>query len=154
MSVKALAHGGILCTDVLAEGHVGSCGFLHLCCTFDKLLDVESGNGDGKQAYRSEHGEAPSHIVGDDETLVAFLVGCCTGCTLVGIGDGYDDLAGFLLTALSFALLLEQTEGQSCLCSRARLGDVDDTKFLALEVGGEFCKIILADVVAGKEDVG
>lgn len=78
-------------------------------------------HGDGQQTYWSEHREASAHVVGNDETLVAFLVGTCAGCTTLGIRHGHDDLLGKFLTALVLTLLLQQTEGQGSLGGRSTL---------------------------------
>ena len=53
-----------------------------------------------------------------------------------------------------FALLLEKTESKCRLSGGTRLGDIDYAKFLVFQIVSQFCKIILADIVAGKEDSG
>ena len=152
--VETVAHGSILGGRVLVEGNAGGTGFLHVLSTGHQLLDVETGTGNGQQTNRGEHGEASAHVVGNDERLVALLVCTGAGGTALGISDGHDDLAGLLLATLSLALLLQQTEGEGGLGGCARLGNIDDAKLLVLQVLGELEEIVLANVVAGKEDGG
>ena len=117
IGIEGVAGSGIEGSDILLEGYLGSGGSLHVGSTLDECLDVVSGNGDRQQAYGSEHREAATHIVGDDEALVAFVVGCSAGSTTLGVGNSYDDLAGNVDAALVFTLLLEQTEGEGSLGS-------------------------------------
>ena len=74
--------------------------------------------------------------------------------SLLGVGDGYDDLTGRFLATLVFALLLQEAEGQGCLRGCSGLGYVDDAELLALQVFGQLVQVVLADVVSGKEDDG
>ena len=152
--VETVAHGGILGSGVLIEGHVAAADLLHILSTLDKLLHVETGAGDGQQTHRREHRETTAHVVGNDERLVALLVGAGAGSTTLGVGDGHDDLACLVLAHLGLALLLQQAEGQGCLGGGSTLRDVDDAETLALQVFCEFKQIVLADVVSGEEDGG
>ena len=80
--------------------------------------------------------------------------GTSASSTLLGVGNGHDDLASHLLAALLLTLFLQQTESQSSLSCGAALGDIDDTEATVLQVLSELVEIVLADIVAGKEDVG
>ena len=152
--VEGIAEGSIACGEVFGERHFGSRGLLHVGSTLDEGFDVETSAGDGQQADGREYGEATAHVVGDDETLVAFLVGRDAGSTLLGIGHSNDNLAGHLEAALVLALLLEEAEGEGGFRGSARLGDVDDTEAAALEVFAEFGQIVFADIVARKQHNG
>ena len=116
------------------------------------MLHIESGTCNRQQTHRREHREASAHVVGNDERLVAFLVGAGAGSATLGIGDGYDDILCLFLAHLCLALLLQQTEGQGCLRGGTTLRDVDDAELLTLQILGELKEIVFADVVAGKED--
>ena len=120
-AVDGVANGGILGGDVFLEGNIGASGFFHVGSTLHELVDVEASAGDGEQADGGENAEASAHVVGDDEALVAFLVGGQTGSALLGVGDGNDDLAGHFFAALFFTLLLEQAEGQGRFSGGAAL---------------------------------
>ena len=117
-----------------------------------ELADIKSCHGDREQTHRRENREASTHVVGDDERLVALLVGSRTGRTLVGVGDGDDHVLGRLLAPLGLTLLLQQAESEGRLRGRAALGDIDHAKALTLQIGGQFVEVVLANVVAGKED--
>ena len=80
----------------------------------------------------------PSHVIGDDEGFVAFVVGRYAGSALFGIGDGNDNLLCHILAALVFALLFQQTERQGRFSGSTGFGDVDNTEFLVFQVFGEF----------------
>ena len=152
--VECIAHCSILKADILFEGNVGSDSLLHVGSTLNKLGNIKACNSNGQQTYGSKHAETTAYVVGNYERSVAFLVSTSAGCALLGIGDSNNDLASHLLTTLFLALLLEQTESKSRLCCSTTLGDIDDTKLAVLQILCEFVEIILADVVAGKEDVG
>ena len=152
--VEGVAHGGILCGGVLVEGDVLAAGLLHVLSAGHQRLDVETGAGDGQQAHGSQHREAATDVVGDDERLVALLVGARAGSATLGIGHGHNDVLGCLLAHLGLALLLQQAEGEGGLSRSTRLRDVDDAKLLILQVLGHLREVVLADVVAGKEDDG
>ena len=153
-SIEPVSHGSILCGDVLLEGHVGSAGTLHLLCALHQSGDVETGAGDGQQSHGGKHGESAAHVVGDDEALVALLVGTGAGSTLAGIRHGDDDAACLVLTPLLLTLFLQQAEGQGRLRRCSRLRDIDDAELLVAQIFRQLREIVLADVVAGEEDHG
>ena len=70
----------------------------------------------------------------------------------MGVGDSDDHVLGSLLAPLGLTLLLQQAEGEGRLRGRAALGDIDHAKALTLQIGGQFVEVVLANVVAGKED--
>ena len=135
--VELVACGGIEGGRILGKRNVLAASLLHGYGTGHQLLDVESGHGDGQQAHGGQYREASAYVVGDDERLVAFLVGRGAGSALLGVGDGYDDLTGRFLATLVFALLLQEAEGQGCLRGCSGLGYVDDAELLALQVFGQ-----------------
>ena len=151
-TIEGIANGSILSSRVLLERYAGSTSLLHVLSTTYQCLNVETSASNRQQTYRSEHREAATYVVGDDETLVAFLVSAGTSSTTLGIRNGNNHLFGFLLTTLSLALLLQQTECQSGLSGCTRLGDIDNTEFLAFQVFGQLEEIVLADVVTSKEN--
>ena len=130
--VERVAHGCILRRDIVAVGHVQPCGLLHVPGARHELADIKSCHGDREQTHRRENREASTHVVGDDERLVALLVGSRTGRTLVGVGDGDDHVLGRLLAPLGLTLLLQQAESEGRLRGRAALGDIDHAKALTL----------------------
>ncbi len=152
LRIECLAHSSILGADVVGVSHIGGSSLLHVLRTLHQGLDVEAGDSDGQQAHRREDRETAAHIVGDDESLVALLVGSGTSGALVCIGNSHDDILGSLLAQLLLALPLQQTERERSLGGRARLRDVDHAKLLTLQVSGELCEVVLADIVAGKQD--
>ncbi len=154
LGVEGLTGHGVLLSDVVGEGDtVGGSG-LHILRALDDGLDVEAGHGDGQQTYRREHREAATHVVGDDESLIAFLLSGLACGALHGVGDGDDDLLGGLLATLSLALLLKQTEGEGGLGCRTALRDIDDAEALVFQIFSELGEIVLADAVAGEDHVG
>ena len=150
--IETVAECGILGCGVLVEGNLLATGFLHVLCAGNKFLDVETCACDRQQTHRCEHREASADIVGDDERGVAFLVGAGAGGAALGVSNGYDDLLGLLLAALGLTLLLEQAESQGSLGGGTRLGDVDDTELLAFQIFCQFEEVVLANVVACKQD--
>ena len=150
--IQSVADSSILGCGVLVEGNILATSLLHVLCAGNEFFDVKACTGDRQQTYRREHREAATDIVGDDERGVALLVSTGAGSAALGISDGHDDLLGFLLAALSLTLLLEQAEGQGSLGGRTRLGDVDDTEFLAFQIFSQFEEVVLADVVTCKQD--
>ena len=152
--IERVAHGGILCGDVLLVWHFRACCLLHVLGTSHQLLDVVSGASDGQQAHGGEHGEAPAHVVGDDKALVAFLVSTGACRAFLGVGHGHDDIFGLFLTHLSLALLFQQAEGEGGLGGSAALGYVDNAELLTLQVFGKFRQVVLADVVASEKNGG
>ena len=150
--VECIAYSGILSGGVLLKRNILATCFLHLLGTLNQGLDVETGTGDGQQAYGCEHRETAAHVVGDDEALVAFLVGTGTGSAFLCIGHGYDHLLCLLLATLGLALLLQQTEGESGLGGGSRFRDVDNTEPLVLQVFCKLVEVVLTDVVTGKEN--
>ena len=123
-SIEECGVGSIRCV-----GH-----FLHFCSTVDERADVKSGNCDGEKTYGGEHGETATYVVGDDESLVAFLSGEATESAALCVGDGNDALAGFFNTELTFELLLEETECDGGFGSCTALRDYDDAETLVLEI--------------------
>lgn len=99
-----------------------------------QLCDVESGYGDRQQTYGSQYRETSAHVVGDDEALITFLVGCGACRAFLCIGYGHDDFACHIFSALVFALLLEQAECQCRFGSGTALGYIDYAEFLVFEV--------------------
>ena len=152
--IETIAHGSILGCQVLSKGHILSTGFLHILSTLDQSLDVEASTGNGQQAYRCEHREASAHIVGNNETLIAFLVSTGTGSTALGIGHSHNHLLSLLLAALSLALLLQQAEGQGRLGGGTRLRDINHAKLLAFQVFCHLKQVVLANVVACEKNRG
>ena len=150
--VELVARSGVDGSRILLEGNIGATLLLHGSCSSHQGTDVVAGHGDGQQAYRGQYRESATHVVGDDEGLVALLVGRYASCTLLGVGHSHDYTTSLLLTTLAFTLFAQQAEGQSRLGSRTRLGDIDDTKFLILQVVGQFIQIVLADVVTCEEN--
>ena len=151
--VESVAHGSILCSDILAERHIHAGSLLHISSTSHESLDVETSTGYRQQTHGSEHREAATHVVGNDEALVAFLVGTGACGTALGIGNSHYHLTSHVLAQLGLTLLLEQTESEGGLGSGTRLGDIDDAEALALQIVGELSQIVLADIVAGKENL-
>ena len=117
--IQCVAHGGILCGDVLLERHIQGAGFFHVLGTGHQLADVESGTGDGQQTHGCEHGETTAHVVGDDETLVSLFVGTGAGGSALGVGHSHNHFLRLFLAALSLALLFQQTECEGGLGGRA-----------------------------------
>ena len=152
LRVETVAHGSIDGCGVLLVRSVLATHLFHFCCTCHQLADVESCTSDGQQTHGSEHRETSTHIVGDYECLVALFVGSGTGSTFLGVGHGHNHFLGLFFAALLLTLLLEQTEGEGCFGSGARLGNVDDTKLLVFKILSELVEVILSDIVAGKQD--
>ena len=153
-SIETVADSGILGCHILFEGNILSTALLHLGSTGNELLDVETGTGYGKQTDGSEHREASTHVVGDDKRLVTLLVGTRAGSTALSVCDSHDDLLGHLLAHLCLTLLFQQAEGQGGLSGSARLGDVDDTELLVLQILRHLAQVVLTDIVACKQDDG
>ena len=152
--IESKSCGCILFCRVLVERYGGSAGTFHVGGTLDQGFDVEAGAGDGEQSDRCQHAESSAHVVGNDETLVAFFVcrGAC--CAFFGVRDGDDDLACGFDAALFLALFAEESEGECRFGGRSALGDIDDAEFAVFQEEGEFAEIVFADVVSGEEDDG
>ena len=125
---------------------------LHILSTLHEGSNIISSHSDRQQTYRSEHRETTTHIVRDDEGLVALLIRCGAGSTLLGIGNGHNHLLCLFLTTLVFTHLLQETERDGSLSGSTRLGNVDDTKLHTLQVVNQFREVVLADVVTSKQD--
>ena len=67
LCIESVAHGGILCGDVLCKRYVLAASLLHGLRTLYELGYVEACAGNRQQAYGSEYGEASAYVVGDDE---------------------------------------------------------------------------------------
>ena len=119
--VERIAHSGILCCGILFHSDILATGLFHLLRTLYQRADVKAGASNGQQADGREHREATTHIVGNDETLIALFVRTTAGSTTLGIRHGHNHLLGLLLTALGLALLLQQAERQGGLSRRAAL---------------------------------
>ena len=68
------------------------------------------------------------------------------------VGDGHDEVFCAFLSHLLFELGFEQTEGNGRFCSGARFRDDDDSKSFSAEIFLKLKKIILADVLTGKDN--
>ena len=152
LCVECLTCGSIDGSRVLVESHVLAASLLHVDSTSNELLYIEASHGDRQQTYWSQYREATTHVVGDDEALVALLVSASACSTLLGVGNGHDDILGLVLATLVLALLLQEAESQGSLGSGTRLRDVDDTKFLVLQVCSQLVEVVLTDVVSCEED--
>ena len=151
-AIESVTDGSILGSDVLLEGNILTTSLLHLLSTLYQFHDIETGTGNGQQAHRGEHRETTANVIGNDETLVAFLIGTGAGSTSLGIGNGHDHLLGLLLTALILALLLQQTEGEGSLGGGTTLGDIDHTELLILQIVGKLREIVLTDIVSCEQN--
>ena len=130
----------------------GEGGFLHVAGTVEKGSDIEAGDGDGQQAHRSEHRVAATHIVGDDKSLVALCGGEAAQSAAVFVGDGDNEFSGLLAAGLFLQLFAQQAEGYGRLSGCAALGYHYDAEFLVLKESLKLGEIILAYVLAGKEN--
>src|SRR3712207_1106922 len=91
----------------LFRSNILSAGFFHVSGTLNQCFHVETGAGYRQQTYRSEYREAATNVVGDDETLITFLVGAGAGGTFLGVGYGNNNVTSFVLTPLSLTLFLQ-----------------------------------------------
>ena len=152
LSVESLTCSCIDGSRVLLESYVLAASFLHFSCTGNELLYIETSYCDRQQTYWSQDREATTHVVWDDEALVTLLVSASAGSTLLGVGNGYDNILSLVLATLILALLLQKTESKSCLSCGTRLRDVDDTKLLVLQVRSQLEEVVLTDIVTCEED--
>ena len=152
LGILSITGNSILSTDILAERHAGSSCQFHVSSTLYQLGNIETGYCNREQTYRSKNTKTTANIVRDNEACVTFLVSCCTCSPLLGISDGNDNLFGHVLTALLFALLLQQTESQGCLGGSTALANVDNTKLLVFQIFCQFVQIILTNVVSCKQN--
>ena len=53
--VESVAHGSILCGDILSKRNILSARFLHALGTLYECLDIVTGARDRQQSYRSEY---------------------------------------------------------------------------------------------------
>ena len=152
--IQSIANGCILGGEILVEGNVLATSLLHVLGTLYEGLDVETSTGDGQQANGGEYGEASTDVVGDDERLVTLLVSTGACSTALGIGNGHDDVLGNFLAHLGFTLLLQQAESEGGLCRGARLGDIDDTELLVLQIFSHLREVVFTNIVTSKENSG
>ena len=151
-AIESVTDGSILGSDILLERNILTTSLLHLLSTFYQFHDVESRTGNGQQAHRSEHRETTANVIGNDETLVSFLIGTGAGSTSLGVGNGHNHLLGLFLTTLVLALFLQQTEGEGGLSSSTTLGYIDHTELLILQVVGQLREIVLTDIITCKQN--
>ena len=150
--VECIAHSGILCSRIFGKRNIGCASLFHRLCALYQFFHVETCAGNGQQAHRCQHRKATTHVVGNNKTLVAFFVGANACSTFLGICYCHNHIFGFSFTTLCFALFLQQAERERRFGGSSRFADVDDTKLLVLQIFGEFKQIVLANVVACKED--
>ena len=117
--VNSIAHGSINSSRIVISRSVHVALSLHVLSTLHQGSDVEACHSDGQQTHRSEYRETATHVVWDDETLVAFLVSCGTSSTLLGVSNSHNHLLCHFLATLVLTHLLQQTERNSRLCCRS-----------------------------------
>ena len=149
--IEAVASCSVECGGVLCKGDglIDKC--LHLASTADELTDIEASYGDGKQTDGGQYREATTDVVGDDEGLIALLVCEGTQGATRLVCDGDDALASFFASYLLFEERLEDAKGDSGLCRRTALGDIDQTEALVSEEGYELTEVVLTDVVPSED---
>ena len=101
---------------------------LHILSTSHERSDVAAGSRQRHQSHRCEDSEAPAYGIGDDEGLIALIIGELAESSLVCIGDRDDVLASKVDPLLCLQELLQQSEGDGWLSRGAALGDIDDAK--------------------------
>ena len=150
--VNSVTSGSIDSSRIVLTRHIETTLLLHILSSLHKGSNIKSSHSDWQQTHRREDRETTTHIVGDDERLVTFLISSGTSSTFLGIGNGNDHLLSLLLTTLVFTHLLQETEGDGSLSGGTRLRDVDDTKLHTLQIVNQFREVVLTNVVTCKKD--
>ena len=151
--IERITHSGILASRVLCIRHLDVRCFLHLLCTANQRLDVTTCYCDRQQTYRGQYRETTTYIIGDNKGLVSFFGREAAERTLGFVGNSNDTFLCFLFAYLLLQHGLQQTESQRGLCRRSRFGDIDDTELLVSKELHQFCQVVLADIIAGINDV-
>ena len=120
-AVKCAADRGILPRGV--GEIVGAAELHHVGGAAHKLVDVDTGDGDGQQAHSGQHTVAAADIVGHHEGLIALGVREALERAAGAVGGGVDALRRFRLAVLLLQQLLEEAERDRRLGGRAGLGD-------------------------------
>ena len=149
LGVEQVAHGGVADGRIVSRA-VGKRLFSILRAA-DHGFDVKTGQGDGHQADRRQHGKAAADVVLDDEGLVTLLVRERLEGSADLVGDGHDAAAGFLFAVGVFQMLLDQTEGHGRFGGGAALGDDHAGSVARLQQIQQFGRIILRQVLAGED---
>ena len=148
LAVEEVTHGGVLDGCVLLP-FLEELGAL-VGSTLEHGTNVETGQHDRQEAYRSKHGETSAHIVGNHEGTVAFLGREGLEGALLGIGDGHGAHCSLFLAIFILEIILYDAECHGGFGGGSGLGDHHASCVALLDEVHKFGKIILAEVVAGE----
>ena len=150
-AVQSVAGGGILPGGVIQAAH-GQL-FHSLAGTAHEGADVNTGAGNGQQAYSGEDGVATADGVGHHKFFIAFSVGQTLQSTPGLVSGGIDAIPGTFLAILLLQQALEYPEAHGGLSGSAGLGDDVDGEVSVADEGDDIQQGVGGQAVACKENI-
>ncbi len=145
---QEVAHGGI--NHGRVGGFLDGKGAFRFLGTVHQVVDVKTGDCDGQEAHRGEDAESATHIVRNNEGLVAFLAGEHLEGAALRIRNGDDALGSILLSVNALNVLLHHAESHGGLSGGAALGNDDAGHVAFFGKVHQFRQVFFRQVVAGE----